>query len=45
MGMFYPFIEDEQVGLYGVEAAGQGIETDFHAASLTKVVQASYMEP
>ncbi|WP_342431924.1 tryptophan synthase subunit beta [Neobacillus sp. FSL H8-0543] len=36
MGMFYPFIEDEQVGLYGVEAAGQGIETDFHAASLTK---------
>jgi tryptophan synthase beta chain len=36
MGMFYPFIEDEQVGLYGVEAAGQGVETDFHAASLTK---------
>jgi tryptophan synthase beta chain len=36
MGMFYPFIEDEQVELYGVEAAGQGVETDFHAASLTK---------
>jgi tryptophan synthase beta chain len=36
MGMFYPFIEDEQVGLYGVEAAGQGVETDYHAASLTK---------
>ncbi|MFF2450810.1 tryptophan synthase subunit beta [Neobacillus sp. NPDC058068] len=36
MGMFYPFIEDEDVSLYGVEAAGQGIETDYHAASLTK---------
>ncbi|OIK09562.1 tryptophan synthase subunit beta [Bacillus sp. MUM 116] len=35
MGMFYPFIEDEEVKLYGVEAAGQGIETGFHAASLT----------
>jgi tryptophan synthase beta chain len=36
MGMFYPFIEDEGVRLYGVEAAGAGVETDFHAASLTK---------
>jgi len=36
MGMFYPFIEDEEVELYGVEAAGQGIDTPFHAASLTK---------
>ncbi|WP_042457421.1 tryptophan synthase subunit beta [Neobacillus dielmonensis] len=36
MGMFYPFIKDEQVRLYGVEAAGQGIQTPFHAASLTK---------
>ncbi|KAA9025770.1 tryptophan synthase subunit beta [Niallia endozanthoxylica] len=36
MGMFYPFIEDNDVKLYGVEAAGQGIDTDFHAASLTK---------
>ena len=35
-GMFYPFIEDERVSLYGVEAAGQGVETDYHAASLTK---------
>ncbi|MGG1399325.1 tryptophan synthase subunit beta [Bacillus salipaludis] len=35
MGMFYPFIENEEVKLYGVEAAGQGIETGFHAASLT----------
>lgn len=36
MGMFYPFIEDEEVSLYGVEAAGQGVDTNFHAASLTK---------
>jgi tryptophan synthase beta chain len=35
-GMFHPFIEDKEVSLYGVEAAGQGIDTDFHAASLTK---------
>ncbi|HYK71522.1 MAG TPA: tryptophan synthase subunit beta [Pseudoneobacillus sp.] len=38
MGMFYPFIEDETVQLYGVEAAGHGIETDKQAASLTKGV-------
>ncbi|WP_071395232.1 tryptophan synthase subunit beta [Bacillus tuaregi] len=36
MGLFYPFIEDEEVKLYGVEAAGQGIDTAYHAASLTK---------
>ncbi len=36
MGMFYPFVDDKDVKLYGVEAAGQGIETNFHAASLTK---------
>ncbi|WP_338754597.1 tryptophan synthase subunit beta [Bacillus sp. FJAT-52991] len=36
MGMFYPFIEDKHVQLYGVEAAGKGIETEQHAASLTK---------
>jgi tryptophan synthase beta chain len=36
MGMFYPFIEDESVELYGVEAAGQGVDTKYHAASLTK---------
>ncbi|MEW8987423.1 MAG: tryptophan synthase subunit beta, partial [Bacillus sp. (in: firmicutes)] len=36
MGMFYPFINDGDVKLYGVEAAGHGIETDRHAASLTK---------
>ena len=36
MGMFYPFIEDETVKLYGVEAAGHGLHTPLHASSLTK---------
>lgn len=36
MGMFYPFIEDSEVKMFGVEAAGHGIDTDKHAASLTK---------
>jgi tryptophan synthase beta chain len=34
MGLFYPFIEDASVRLVGVEAAGHGIETGKHAASL-----------
>ncbi|MCJ7793958.1 tryptophan synthase subunit beta [Candidatus Bathyarchaeota archaeon] len=34
MGTFYPFEDDEQVKFYGVEAAGQGLETGKHAASL-----------
>ncbi|MBS4193018.1 tryptophan synthase subunit beta [Bacillus sp. FJAT-49705] len=36
MGMFYPFIKDETVRLFGVEAAGLGIDTYKHAASMTK---------
>lgn len=36
MGMFYPFIEDNTVNLIGVEAAGSGIETGLHAATLTE---------
>ncbi|MBB6455123.1 tryptophan synthase beta chain [Salirhabdus euzebyi] len=36
MGMFYPFVKDEEVKLFGVEAAGSGLDTDKHAASLTK---------
>ncbi|MDR3707221.1 MAG: tryptophan synthase subunit beta [Capsulimonadaceae bacterium] len=35
MGMFYPFVRDESVKLIGVEAAGRGIETGEHAATLT----------
>jgi tryptophan synthase beta chain len=34
MGLFYPFLDDASVALYGVEAAGLGIETGKHAASL-----------
>ncbi len=34
MGLFYPFINDAEVALYGVEAAGQGLATGKHAASL-----------
>ncbi|MBO3799502.1 MAG: tryptophan synthase subunit beta [Candidatus Brockarchaeota archaeon] len=34
IGIFYPFIEDEDVELYGVEAAGEGLESGRHAASL-----------
>src|SRR5699024_10225510 len=35
MGMFYPFIQDETVQLFGVEAGGSGIETNQHAATLS----------
>ncbi len=35
MGLFYPYIEHENVRLIGVEAAGQGLATGKHAASLT----------
>ncbi|WP_163879309.1 tryptophan synthase subunit beta [Paenibacillus favisporus] len=36
IGMFYPFIEDKAVRLIGVEAAGKGVETAFHAATMSK---------
>ncbi|WP_202079996.1 tryptophan synthase subunit beta [Caldalkalibacillus salinus] len=36
IGMFYPFLNDEEVQLFGVEAAGKGTETDQHAATITK---------
>ncbi len=35
MGIFYPFIEDQDVRLIGVEAGGKGIESGQHAAPLT----------
>lgn len=34
IGLFHPFLEDEGVALYGVEAGGDGIETGRHAAPL-----------
>ncbi len=36
IGLFYPFLEKEEVRLVGVEAAGLGLDTDKHGASLTK---------
>ena len=36
IGLFYPFVEDTSVAMYGTEAAGQGIDTKRHAATLTK---------
>ncbi len=34
IGLFHAFLEDESVAMYGVEAAGEGIETGHHAAPL-----------
>jgi len=34
IGLFHPFIDDKDVAIYGVEAAGDGIETGNHAAPL-----------
>lgn len=34
MGLFYPFLEDETVKMTGIEAAGLGLETEQHAATL-----------
>lgn len=35
IGLFHPFLEDESVAMYGVEAGGHGISTGQHAAPLT----------
>ena len=34
IGLFYPFVDDQEVSMYGVEAAGHGLETGEHAAPL-----------
>ncbi len=34
MGLFHPFLDDKDVNIYGVEAAGFGVDTDKHAASI-----------
>jgi len=36
MGLFYPFIKDEEVKMIGVEAAGEGIDSGRHAASIAR---------
>ena len=35
IGLFYPFLDDTDVAIYGVEAAGKGLCSGLHAASLT----------
>jgi tryptophan synthase beta chain len=35
MGLFHPFLDDRDVRMIGVEAAGEGVETGRHAASMT----------
>jgi tryptophan synthase beta chain len=35
MGLFHPFLDDESVEIIGVEAAGKGVDTGQHAASLS----------
>ncbi|MDD4082201.1 MAG: tryptophan synthase subunit beta [Sphaerochaetaceae bacterium] len=36
MGIFSAFLDDKEVNIYGVEPAGKGLETNQHAATLTK---------
>ena len=36
MGLFFPFLDEPSVAMHGVEAAGHGVDTDQHAASLSK---------
>lgn len=35
IGLFHPFLDDASVEIYGVEAAGRGVDSGLHAASLT----------
>ena len=36
LGLFYPFLENEEINIIGVEAGGKGTSTEEHAASLSK---------
>jgi tryptophan synthase beta chain len=36
IGIFHAFLDDPSVGLYGFEAAGRGVDTPEHAATITK---------
>ncbi len=38
MGIFYPFVKYKEVKFIGVEAAGHGLDTDYHSATLCKGV-------
>ncbi|WJY26942.1 MULTISPECIES: tryptophan synthase subunit beta [Sporosarcina] len=47
IGMFHPFVEDREVALYGVEAAGGGLSTGKHASAMAEakegVLHGAYM--
>ncbi|WP_391122746.1 tryptophan synthase subunit beta [Psychrobacillus sp. L3] len=47
IGMFHPFVDDEKVALYGVEAGGSGISTGKHASAVAEakegVLHGAYM--
>jgi tryptophan synthase beta chain len=34
MGLFHPFLDDKEIEIFGVEAAGHGLDTGMHAASI-----------
>ena len=36
IGMFHPFVDDAEVEIHGVEAAGEGVDTPRHAATISK---------
>jgi tryptophan synthase beta chain len=36
IGLFHPFVDDKDVKLVGVEPAGKGLDTPYHAASISK---------
>ena len=36
IGMFYPFVNDKSVAMYGAEASGLGLDTEKHAATFAK---------
>ena len=38
MGLFHEFVNDEGVRLIGVEAAGKGVDSGLHAATMTKAL-------
>lgn len=38
IGIFHPFLDDTDVEIHGVEAAGKGVDTPYHAATLSKGV-------
>ncbi len=40
LGLFYDFINDKKVAMYGVEAGGKGVESGLHSASISKGTKA-----